>query len=342
MKITKLLILSTFILNSLISFAFANRINILDIEWRKFDINIENINSKLKELQNKYALNVDIAVIGKDKEECYKDYYFPSCVKEKYNYAWDILFTIKKKLSESDSGDLETLRNDEFYFLIDTYTINQIQEDSIAFFRVEDLNAGIKTYLDNLDEELSLSCKYIYEDYEEIYKAISNENKWEKLKKSCNVFDLEKIYNKAIILNEDLEKQKSKETTKKIITYIVIWISLIFGIYFLYIKIQTSRYSNKLKNMLKDIKFYKMELKNKDSFFPDIKKELNNDILSIENRLERYLWDMDKNRKILKTEYETFSIDKEILSKKREKAIYDYTHQENLKKNIEEFKKRDL
>gem|GEM_PF-3254032 len=41
--------------------------------------------------------------------------------------------------------------------------------------------------------------------------------------------------------------------------------------------------------MLKDIKFYKIELENKDSFFPDAKKELNDDILSIEDKIERYL-----------------------------------------------------
>gem|GEM_PF-2998206 len=51
---------------------------------------------------------------------------------------------------------------------------------------------------------------------------------------------------------------------------------------------------------------------------------------------------MDKNRKLLKAEYELFAIEKDELSKKREKAIYDYTHQDELKEKIEEFKKRDL
>gem|GEM_PF-3506862 len=87
MKIVKLLILTILAISFSLSFTFANRINILDIQDRDFGINEKTINTKLEALQSKYALNIDIAVLGEDKENCYLDYSFLSCIQNNYNYV---------------------------------------------------------------------------------------------------------------------------------------------------------------------------------------------------------------------------------------------------------------
>ncbi len=341
MNISKTVISSILFLSLFLSFTLANRINILDTLWRDFDINTKTIDSKLENLQDKYGLNIDIAVLGEDDKSCYTDPYFYTCIQREYNYTSDILINIKKKLSSNDRGDINTLREDKFSFFIDTYTLNEAQDKAIPYFKKEDLNNGILTYLTELDSKLAISCDNIYNNYISLYKQITD-NKKTILKKSCNVFDLKKIYNSSLTLTKEISYQKKKEATKRMIIYIILGILIIFGLYFGYIKFQTSRYTHKLKSMLKDIKFYKIELEDKNSFFPDAKKELNDDILFLEDRLERYIGDMDKNRKLLKKQYNLFSIEKEKISKLRKKSIYDYTHQDELKEKIEEFKKRDL
>lgn len=342
MKIAKLLILTILSLSFSISFTFANRINILDTKGRNFDINKQQIDQKLEEIQDKYGLNIDVVVLGEDKENCYLDSYYYNCIQDKYTYTSDMIINIKKKLSDTDRGDINTLREDKFEFLINTYTLNQAQDEAIPFLKQEDLNRGIGAYLTELDNQIKQSCDTIYDSYEASYKQVWEDAKITKLSKSCNVFDLKDIHTATLTINEDIINKRKKETTKKIIIFMIIGIISLFGLYFLYTKFQVSRYTNKLKDMLKDIKFYKMELENKDTFFPDAKKELNDDILSIEEKIERYLGDIDKNRKLLKQQYELFVIEKEELSKKREKAIYDYTHQDELQEDINEFKKRDL
>gem|GEM_PF-2618430 len=133
-----------------------------------------------------------------------------------------MLFTVKKKLSESDNGDLEAFIESDFYFLIDTYTLKEIQDKAIPFFKTEELDAGIRAYLVELDNQLALSCDTIYNSYDASFEAMPEDMKSDKLEKSCNVFDLETMYYSTLALDEDIANQKSKETTKKIIIYIIV------------------------------------------------------------------------------------------------------------------------
>ena len=131
-------------------------------EWKLEWENKIKIEQKINELQQKYALNIDVVILwANDEKKCYSITAYDTCLQKSYFYNSDLLIGIKMKSASSSRWDIRSLIKDNYIHVIPTLSLKNIQDDIIYNFKNENFTKWILEYLDRLDKKINNTCEKI-------------------------------------------------------------------------------------------------------------------------------------------------------------------------------------
>ena len=251
------ILITIFCIFNIYNISYANKYYEIGIEKLNNEQKQE-INTELEKINNKYGINLDIILLGKDPKACYEKNNYIKCVIENYGITWNFIWTINQWIKEKTwHGDVNSFMNSNIQNIRSLFNENNLknaQDKSISLLKNWQYYEAIRSsFLKEIKTELDNICKKIKNDWIKYNIEV----------KDCKINNLIKTW-KDIERKKEIEKEKEKtkqqEINKNIIIVIleviVLWIIIIVSLFY-WIKLWKNIWLKlKIKKLFNDIDAY--------------------------------------------------------------------------------------